>query len=55
LGIEYVPGDMFAPTTLGCFDLVVAFGSLMSSPTRDHLLKTGEMIFNNLRAGGRFI
>jgi SAM-dependent methyltransferase len=55
LGIEYVLGDMFAPAILGCFDLVSAFGSLTSSPTRDHLLKTAEMIFNNLIAGGRLV
>lgn len=55
LGIEYVLGDMFAPAMLGCFDLVSAFGSLGSSPTRDHLLKMSGMIFNNLKAGGRFV
>jgi SAM-dependent methyltransferase len=55
LGIEYVQGDMFAPTMLGSFDLVSAFGSLTSSPTRDHLRKTAEMIFNNLKTGGRLV
>ncbi len=55
LGIEYIQGDMFAPANLGRFDLVSAFGSLTSSPTRDHLHKTAEMIFNNLKAGGRLV
>lgn len=55
LGIEYIQGDMFASATLGRFDLVAAFASLMSSPTRDHLHKTCAMIFNNLRAAGRLV
>jgi 2-polyprenyl-3-methyl-5-hydroxy-6-metoxy-1,4-benzoquinol methylase len=55
LGIEYIVGDMFAPAIVGSFDLVVASGVLSVSPTREHLLKAGQMAFNNLTAGGRFI
>ncbi len=55
LGIEYIVADVCELDKIGSFDLVVASYLLNCAQTKEQLLKMCQIIYANLKPGGRFV
>ncbi len=55
LDIEYIVGDVMELGKVGSFDLVVASYLLNHAQTKEELLKMCQVMYANLKPGGRFV